>query len=329
MTEGDRSKALAELLATPLDGYVVDETPEERRQRRPAPWGMVLALVVGAAIVLAGYRIANDSGDEEATAVTTPPPTTAAATAAASGATFPAGFTKIDDSLAVKVVRVAPSGEDLAVTMASVIARGLDADASTPFTGGRWVAVLSDGTTAAARGQLVDPATPGVVTALFDPAEVTEANLVSLRLTERWFNQSVGTVQDLDVSGDLPWTMPERTLLDLGDGVQLVVDSMELTETGGIVEWSLTGGTTLGVVALEVALEEGFFDGRPRMMIPIGRIDRFFFDPATAVPEGRIELSGPTEAGGEGIANGFAIWSVRLTTATPADALIPVATAGG
>ena len=327
MTDHDRSRALAELLATPLDHHVPDESPEERRQRRPAPWGLLLALVVGAAIVLIGYRIADAPGADAPTAVTTLPPTTAGPIAIADA--FPAGFTPVDDSLAVKVVRIGMSGDDLAVTLTSVSSRGLDATASTPFTGGRWTAVLRDGTTVAALGQHVDPATPGVVTALFDPAAVPEANLASLRLTERWFNQSAEVVQELDVSGDLPWVMPERALLDLGDGVQLIVDSMELTETGGVVEWALTGGTALGLVTLEVALEEGFFDGRPRMMIPVGRIDRFFFDPATAVPEGRIELSGPTAADGQGIASGYATWSVRLTVTAPADVLIPVVAAGG
>jgi hypothetical protein len=322
MTDHDRSKALAELLSSPLDDYEPPDTPEERRARRPAPWGMLLAIVLGAAVVLVGYRIADAPTDAETPATTTVPPTSVAPEFG--GDEFPPGFTAVDGDVAVKVVRTGRSGDHFTVTMTSAVARGLDASASTPFTGGRWAAVLRDGSSVAAQGQVVDPATPGVVTALFDPEQVTPDTIASLRLSERWFHQSVQVVQELAVEGDLPWTLPERELLDLGDGAQLIVDAMELTETGGVVEWSLAGPNALGVVTLEIALEEGFFDGQPRMMIPIGRIDRFFFDPATAVPEGTIELSGPTAADGEGIAGADAFWSVRLTVASPADAEIPV-----
>jgi hypothetical protein len=282
----------------------------------------VLAIIIGAAAVLIGYRIADTPTDAATTVTTTVPPTSAATGTDVDE--FPPGFTAVDEGVAVKVVRTGRSGAHFAVTMTSAVARGLDAAASTPFTGGRWAAMLRDGTSVAAEGQVVDPATPGVVTALFDPDQVTDDTIASLRLSERWFHEDVEVVQGLDVEGDLPWALPERVLLDLGDGAQLIVDSMELTETGGVVEWSLAGPSALGVVTLEIALEEGFFDGRPRMMIPIGRIDRFFFDPATAVPEGTIELSGPTAADGEGIASGDAFWSVRLTVTAPAAAEIPV-----
>ncbi len=320
MTQDDRSRALAELLATPLDREAPETPDNEDRPPRAAPWGMLIALVVGATIVLAGFTLANGGADEEASPTTTVAPPTSAPTVVAA---FPAGYTPIDDAVAVRVVRIGQSGDDLAVTLTSVAARNVDGAASTPFTGGRWAAVLRDGSTVPALGQIVDEGTPGVVTALFDPAEVPEEDLVAIRLSERWFNQQTGTEQELEIT-ELPWVMPEPEVLDLGDGNQLVVSSLELTETGGVAEWSLVGGPALGVVSLEVALEEGFFDGQPRMMIPIGRIDRFFFDPATAVPEGRIELSGPTAAGGIGIARGTALWSARLTVTAPAEAEIPI-----
>jgi hypothetical protein len=320
MTQDERSRALAELLATPLDRDSPEPPDDDLQPSRPAPWGMLLALIVGAAIVLAGFSLANRGADEDPTPTTTlAPPTTAPSTVAA----FPAGYTPIDDVVAARVVRVGESGPDLAITLSSVSARGLDAAASTPFTGGRWAAVLRDGTTVAALGQIADAGTPGVVTALFDPAAVPAEDLVAVRLSERWFNQSTSVTQDLEITG-LPWTLPEPAVLDLGEGNQLVVSSLELSETGGFAEWSLVGGPALGVVSLEVALDEGFFDGQPRMMIPVGRIDRFFFDPATAVPDGRIELSGPTAADGTGIASGIASWSVRLTVTAPAEAEIPV-----
>jgi hypothetical protein len=319
MTQGDRSRALAELLATPLDRDPKEPTEDERKPS-PAPWGMVLSLVVGAVIVLAGFTLANGGTDEETAPTTTLAPTTTMPTAVAA---FPTDYTPIDDVVAVRVVRVAESGGDLAVTLTSVSARGIDGAASTPFTGGRWAAVLRDGTVVAALGQVANTGTPGVVTALFDPTDVPADDLVAVRLSERWFNQPANATQELDITG-LPWTLPAPEVLDLGEGNQLVVSSLELTETGGFAEWSLVGGPALGVVSLEVALDEGFFDGQPRMMIPVARIDRFFFDPATAVPQGRIELSGPTAADGTGIASGVALWSVRLTVTAPAEAEIPV-----
>jgi hypothetical protein len=320
MTQDDRSRALAELLATPLDRDTGDEADEETGPPRPAPWGMVLALIVGAVVVLAGFVIADSGAEEEAAPTTTLAPTTIVPPAAAA---FPDGYTPIDEVVAARVVRVAESGGDLAVTFTSVSARGVDGAASTPFTGGRWAAVLRDGTTVAALGQIVESGTPGVVTALFDPADVPAEDLVAVRLSERWFNQSTSATQELEIT-ELPWSLSEPAVLDLGDGNQLVVSSLELTETGGVAEWSLVGGPALGIVSLEIALDEGFFDGQPRVMIPIARIDRFFFDPATAVPEGRIELSGPTAADGTGIASGVAFWSVRLTVTAPAEVEIPV-----
>ena len=320
MTQDDRSRALAELLATPLAADTNEPPDEDRGPTRPAPWGTVVALLVGAAIVFAGYAVANSGGEEEAAPTTTAPPTTTAATPVAA---FPDGYTPVDDVVAARIVRIAESGGDLAVTLTSVVARGLDGTTSSPFTGGRWAAVLRDGTTVAALGQIADVGTPGVVTALFDPAEVPVEDLVALRLSERWFTQATSAVQELDIT-ELPWALPEPEVLDLGDGNQLVVSTLELTETGGTAEWSLVGGPALGVVTLEVALDEGFFDGQPRLMIPVARIDRFFFDPATAVPQGRIELSGPTAADGTGIASGVASWSVRLTVTAPGEAEIPV-----
>lgn len=320
MTQDDRSRALAELLATPLDRDTSEPTDEEGKPPGSTPWGVLIALIIGGAVVLGGFALADRTTDEEAVPTTSVPPTTIAPTAVAA---FPAGYTPIDDATAVRVVRIGESGDDLAVTLTSVAARNVSGEASTPFTGGRWAAVLRNGSTVPALGQIADNGTPGVVTALFDPAEVPPEDLIALRLSERWFNQHADAIQELDITG-FPWTLPEPEVLDLGEGNQLVVSSLELTETGGEAEWSLVGGPALGIVSLEVALDEGFFDGQPRMMIPIGRIDRFFFDPATAIPQGRIELSGPTAADGTGIASGIAIWSVRLTVATPAEAEIPV-----
>ncbi|MDJ0960427.1 MAG: hypothetical protein QNJ88_07195 [Acidimicrobiia bacterium] len=321
MTDQERSKALAELLATPLSDAPEPREKDDPRTPRPAPWGMIVALVIGAAVVLIGFALgrSDEPVDDTAPATTLAPPTTTADLSD----TFPPGFTPVDDAVAVRVERIGESGDDLAVTMSSAVTRRVDAEASTPFTGGRWAAVLRDGSTVAARGQVVDPATPGVVTALFDPAAVAIEDLVALRLSERWFNQGTNATQELELSA-LPWAMPEPTLLDLGDGNQLIVESLELSETGGVAEWSLVGGAAAGVVSLEIAIEEGSFDGQPRVMIPIDRIDRFFFDPQTAAPEGRIELSGPTAADGTAIARAFAFWSVRLTVTAPAAAEIPV-----
>lgn len=329
MTDDDRSRALAELLSTPLDAVATDdETPDRNPRRTPGGMGTVVALVVGAAIVVTGY-VAAAGGDEETAATPTTPPVTTGPPVTAVDRTFPDGYSPIDDAVAVRVIRVARSGPDLAVTMVSAAARNIDAEASSPFTGGRWTAVLRDGTTVPARGQLVDQATPGVVSVLFDPDEVTADTLAELRLAERWITTRVDVIQDLAVSTQLPWSLPERAVVDLGDGSQLVVDAMELSETGGFVEWSLAGGTALGVVTVEIALEEGSFDGQPRMIIPIARIDRFFFDPETAASQGRIELSGPTAADGEGLARGFAFWSVQLTVTAPADAVVAVDGAPG
>ena len=185
------------------------------------------------------------------------------------------------------------------------------------------MAQLADGSEVAAVRQASDPADAGVVTVLFPSDEVAPDQIEALELTEQWFHRSTFAQQDIPVDG-LPWELAEPELLDLGEGVELLVNRIELGETSGLIEWTIVGGSERGIVDATVELNDGRFDSTPRAVVPVGRVDRFFFDPATASNTGTIDLSGPTAGSSDVIVDGAVLWSVRLTVTAPASAVLPV-----
>ena len=333
---------LHELLTSPLE-------PVQRSSRRArdggtsgptrtgGPW-LVVAMVAGAAIVFAGYLLADEN-----TPVPTSLATTTTMTLAESGPGFPDGFTPIDGHMAIRVVRVLIRGDATFVTMSTVFADTVDTETSVGFPGGRWDLVLTDGRRITSTFEGVDALSRGYVSVRFEVTGIAADDIASVALTG--LAERLSNVVDTSQAAD-PVTLPEdgsemviipaTTRFDLDAGVALVIDEFALSTTGGRLLWSLDGDDTDAVAAVFPTLT--LSNGGDLDQFSITRIDpgefRFSFatlglglSPSTRAGAAYFDpQQGATFTGGVPMTTNLEM-EVAWVVFGPADVTLPVDTA--
>jgi hypothetical protein len=318
----DRQK-LAELLATPVTREHGDPGDEDLGPRRdPGVW---LALLIGAAVVLVGFVIGRLGADSETTPTTGAPPTsspTATTSPPSAVETFPAGYAQVADMVGAKAMRAVILGDELHVTLSTIYRAGFDPEVSDQFDGGRWEVVLDDGRRFDSKGQFLDPFETGSLTVVFPVDGYTADDLASMELAERWFTRRQAPSAELEVSG-FPYETEDAGEVDLGNGVVLSMDRVELSDDGGTLVWSLGGDPAAeAVVAAVVELRIGFNDFTPEVMIPVGTASAFFFSDEQQAREGAVELTRPTLEDSSELFSATINWQVTLFEATAASAVV-------
>jgi|GEM_PF-4744772 len=235
----------SEILRSPLD-----------EPGRPGVWWPVLAgMIVGGLVVVGGYTVArSDAGAAASTSSTATVAGQSGATTGLGDVPFPPGYETVSDVVAARPEYAIKVGGELFVAVATVIRRGFDASGVT-LDGGSWTLETGTGELLTSTAVVSDPLLPGVVSVVFpDPGD---AGLERLRLIERWEPDGREGSETVAVDGAAgEWD--ELASVDLGGGVTLEVTRLELTERGGIAEWSLTGSPLGGDVAVFVtARREG------------------------------------------------------------------------
>lgn len=232
-----------ELLRSPLE-----PEDDERERRGPWWWPVVAAFVVGA---LAGWLVVAARGGEAepAPGIGEPVATTLADPQIdLAAASFPAGYVPIAPDVAVRPEAPMRVGDRLLVPFTTVLRRGTDPASVARPLGGRWKLTGDAGVVASAQ-TVYDSLRPSVFSVLFpEPVAFPE----SIELVERWDPDPVTAAVELPFTG-LPHVTGQPIVLDLGDGVTLVVTRLDLGNFQGRARWRLDG-SSLGVVSLGVRL---------------------------------------------------------------------------
>lgn len=248
---------LHELLSSPLKPTVGrrlrqdGDTSGPTRAPSNGPW-LLGSLIVGAAIVFLGYRLAA----EDTTVPTTTAPTTTTTLSVVDGSpVFPEGFTPVDTYLAMRVVRVLIRDDATFVTMSSVYADTIDTETSIGFPGGRWDLVLTDGRRITSTFEGSDPLSRGYVSVRFEVTDIAPDDIVSVALTgfaESQTNMLETTAEGVIIPEDDSEVVivPVTTRFELDAGVALVIDEFVLSTTGGRLQWSLDGSDQDAVAAM-------------------------------------------------------------------------------
>ncbi|NNC73952.1 MAG: hypothetical protein HKN93_00435 [Acidimicrobiia bacterium] len=236
--------AFKELLRSPLEEPRKSARESRRASRRPSGDGggdgsswvpVLLAMVIGGVLVIAGW-LAAGSDDDDATAETT---TTTTTLAAATGSVFPATYTAIDDRLAVRAERILQRGDLTYVSFSTVVAAGLEPDETAGIVGGLWELVLRDGTTVASIEDFFDPLARGTFSVAFPGVDATALDRVQLVGNAIRTSNGFETRHDFDAG--LPFTADDPTDLGLEEGLTLTIDSFDLAESGSRITWHLEG----------------------------------------------------------------------------------------
>jgi hypothetical protein len=231
----------AELLRSPLE-------PEDEDRVRRGPWWPVVAALIAGALVGWLAVAGGDGGAEPASDREGPVPTTATTQAVAAAAPFPADYAQIAPEVAVRPEAPVRIGDRLLVPFTTVVKRDANpAEVARPL-GGRWE-LTGDGGVVASAGTVYDPLRPSVFSVVFP---VPVAFPESIELVERWDPEPVTASVELPFTG-LPYVTGEPIVLDLGDGVALVITRLDLGNFQGRARWTLDG-SPLGIVSLGVRL---------------------------------------------------------------------------
>lgn len=300
-------------MAEDLDLSEILRSPLDEPDRSGAWWPLLAGLVLGALAVIGGYAAAstNEVAARPTTTVAGRPPVAVDVT----DVPFPPGYQPISDVVAAKPVSASRVGDELFITVTTVSRRGFDA-AGVSLGAGAWTLETATGEVLSSTAVVSDPGLGGVVSVVFPhPGDV---GLSELRLVERWERNGRDGTATVQVDG----AAGERTdvaAVDLGGGVVLAIDRLELAERLGTVDWALTGaplGSDSVLVSVRVQNEGqdlagyffsgGLFFGRRSVR------------PAT---EGTLQLSRDQGLSGElSDATDLVIEvSVSLLTAFPAD----------
>jgi hypothetical protein len=162
---------------------------------------------------------------------------------------FPAGFTPVSDSEAVKPNRIIQYGDQLLVSMTSAVRRGLDPADVDPLIGGRWIIETASGIIMESLGMTFDDHIPGAFAVVFPMPPDGQLDFARLQLTERW--QPVtesGEAAAGSIEGT-PWRLEEPTDIDLATGMTVRVDQFDIEGAGGGGRWAVTGEDRMPAIA--------------------------------------------------------------------------------
>jgi hypothetical protein len=317
-------------MESPLD----EEGPD---RRLPALWTALVGVVVGGLLVLGGYVVAGD-GDADVGAVATT--TSAPAPVTTSAAGFPAGYSPLNERIAVRPERVLFRDDTVFVSLSQAVLTGLDATETAGVGAGDWE-LIAAGTTYPMLTELRNVNAPGTLTVAFAAPGVAAGDLEALRLVGE--GSFLGTADEaiFDVGG-LPFDGPPGPwVIDLEPGAAFVVEEVVIDGDGGRLRWRLDGSAATGAVVAGVDVEL-FTAASPNAaaFMPPREFATFlgFFGSAEPVPlptsSGVIELAPPIADsslptsvgfGGPDDVTGMRIgWTIDWVTMRPAAATVPL-----
>ncbi len=264
------------LLQSPLD----DES-------EPSGWGSAVLGFVGAVVAVVGLSLilglwtTPDESPMAVIAAGTAPSATGSTAEAPSS--FPEGFSAVIDSVAMKPVAIVAGDTGFIVSFAAATSREADPETTSIPLGGRWQLESADGSVTRTTGLVYD----GLHTGVFG---VEFAGLPNdgdtIRMTERWDSDERAASSDIPFPGT-PFSMVGTHALDLGNGVTLRLDHLDLGRHLGQIVWTLSGpGDPMGVAVFEVSLvdSEGETVGgyvpmpSPRDPTAVGGVVDLFWD---------------------------------------------------
>ena len=153
---------------------------------------------------------------------------------------FPAGFTPVSDGEAVKPNRIIQYGDQLLVSMTSVVRRGLDPVDMDPLIGGRWILETASGSTMESIGMTFDDHIPGAFAVVFPMTPDGQLEFTRLQLTERWQPVTEGGESAAGSIEGIPWRLDEPTDINLASGMTVRVDLFDIEGVGGGGRWAVT-----------------------------------------------------------------------------------------
>ena len=315
-----------DLLESPLDAG-----PEPRRERRRTgkgdrPW----LPAAGALAVLGGFVLADDDSAPAPTTAVTTPVTVAATTPAEPFGRLPDGYIAIDDRVGARAERVLVRDDAVFVTFTLAVRRELEPTQTAAFGGGRWRLALEDGRRIEGIGEFQDPFAPGTFSVAF-PAPEPSSRPVAIELAGLALRAGGEHITGLSLPDGLPFTgVPERPRIQLADGLEMVIDRVDLSRTGGELEWHLEGPEQLD--AVPTATVQFFAGGiqTPNLIMQPRIPATFlgFFGTAAPPPQparrGVVELAEPGQGRGGAPNRAEVHWVIDWLSYVPAEASLPL-----
>lgn len=176
-------------------------------------------------------------------------PLSAPSTPGAEATAFPDGYVAVSDTVAVKPTRITSYGDQVLVSMTSVVRRGIDRNAVEPFMGGRWVLETASGVTIESIGTAFKDDVGGAFTAVFPVNGSDDIVPIRLRLVETWHPGSrsgvgdAGSVESLMDGTDVPIDI----VLDSATTIR--IERFDVEGVGGYGVWSVAGADMHPIVA--------------------------------------------------------------------------------
>jgi hypothetical protein len=218
------------LLRSPLD-----DEPES------SGWGSAILGLVGGGITVFSLSLVLGlwSTPDEAlsTIPATDPATTETVTTVETAISYPDGFAEIGGSVAMKATGVVSGDTAFIVSFATATERGHDPATTLSPLGGRWQIENTSGSVTGTTRLLYDRLNTGVIGAEF-PGYPGEGD--AIRMTERWDSDERTSSVDIPFTAT-PFSTADAVELDLGDGVTLRFDNVDLGRHLGRIVWALSG----------------------------------------------------------------------------------------
>jgi hypothetical protein len=219
---------LDELLHSPLD-----DDHRGARGRFAAP---LAAAVAAFAVYAAMTAIFGSGGDEAETPGATTTTTIPEQTIVEVSDPFPEHFVEIGGDIAVMAHPAVDAGDRVLVPLSMAVRRGVAADAVEQPIGGEWEMETAAGPVRSV-GVVTDSHLPGALSVEF-PAGTVPAP--QIRLVELWETRTVSVSASIEFPG-VPYTAEGAIVNDLGGGITLTIDRLELGNLLAEAEWSVAG----------------------------------------------------------------------------------------
>jgi len=181
----------------------------------------------------------------------------------------------------MKPVAVVTGDTGFTVSFATVSGRGSDPAATPGPLGGRWQIESISGTVAGTTRLVYDRVHTGVIGTEF-PGYPSDGDVI--HMTERWDPDERTSSLEIPFTGT-PFSTTATPELDLGDGVTLRLDHLDLGRHLGRIAWTLSGAIHPDGVAdfdVEIVNDEGESVGAylsmptPRLPRSVGGVDLFW-----------------------------------------------------
>ncbi len=204
--------------------------------------------VVGLSLILGLWSTPDEVLSTIPAANATTPQTSATLETASS---YPDGFAEIGGSVAMKATGVVSGDTAFIVSFATATERGHDPATTPSPLGGSWQIENTSGSVTGATRLLYDRLNTGVIGAEF-PGYPGDGD--TIRMTERWDSDERTSSVDIPFTAT-PFSTGDAVELDLGSGVTLRLDNVDLGRHLGRIAWALSGADDpRGVATFDVEM---------------------------------------------------------------------------